>query len=69
MTFFLMMACFLLCRTPHAVVSMTAAFGGKSALSPAAAVIPSFVAKSSAAYNPLIYAFMSGKVCSPKRRR
>ena len=60
--FFLMISCFLLCWTPYAVVSMMVAFGRKSMVSPTVAVIPSFFAKSSTAYNPLIYIFMSRKV-------
>lgn len=63
MMFFLMISCFLLCWTPYAVVSMMVAFGKKSMVSPTMAVIPSFFAKSSTAYNPLIYVFMSRKVC------
>lgn len=61
--FFLMISCFLLCWTPYAIVSMMVAFGRKSMVSPTVAVIPSFFAKSSTAYNPLIYVFMSRKVC------
>lgn len=64
--FFLMISCFLLCWTPYAVVSMMEAFGRKSMVSPTVAIIPSFFAKSSTAYNPLIYVFMSRKVCCSK---
>lgn len=60
--FFLMISCFLLCWTPYAVVSMMEAFGRRSMVSPTLAIIPSFFAKSSTAYNPLIYVFMSRKV-------
>ncbi|XP_077437568.1 opsin-3 [Vanacampus margaritifer] len=59
--FLLMISCFLLCWTPYAVVSMMVAFGSKSMVSPTVAIIPSFFAKSSTAYNPLIYVFMSIK--------
>ncbi|KAF7669908.1 hypothetical protein LDENG_00115380 [Lucifuga dentata] len=59
--FLLMISCFLLCWTPYAVVSMIEAFGRKSMVSPTVAIIPSFFAKSSTAYNPLIYVFMSRK--------
>ncbi|XP_034041454.1 opsin-3 [Thalassophryne amazonica] len=59
--FLLMIACFLLCWTPYAVVSMMEAFGRESMVSPAVAIIPSFFAKSSTAYNLLIYVFMSRK--------
>lgn len=60
--FLLMISCFLVCWTPYAVVSMMVAFGRKSMVSPTVAIIPSFFAKSSTAYNPLIYVFMSIKV-------
>ncbi|KAM9803976.1 opsin-3 [Neosynchiropus ocellatus] len=59
--FLLMITCFLVCWTPYAVVSMMEAFGRKSMISPTVAIIPSFFAKSSTAYNPLIYVFMSRK--------
>ncbi|KAM8852106.1 opsin-3 [Synchiropus picturatus] len=59
--FLLMISCFLVCWTPYAVVSMMEAFGRKSMISPTVAIIPSFFAKSSTAYNPLIYVFMSRK--------
>ncbi|KAK9541869.1 hypothetical protein VZT92_001887 [Zoarces viviparus] len=59
--FLLMISCFLLCWTPYAVVSMLEAFGSKNMVSPTMAIIPSFFAKSSTAYNPLIYVFMSRK--------
>lgn len=62
--FLLMISCFLVCWTPYAVVSMMEAFGRKSMVSPTVAIIPSFFAKSSTAYNPLIYVFMSRKVCN-----
>ncbi|KAG7269731.1 hypothetical protein CRUP_037615, partial [Coryphaenoides rupestris] len=60
--FLLMISCFLVCWTPYAAVSMMEAFGRKSAVSPAMAIIPSFFAKSSTAYNPLIYILMSRKI-------
>ncbi|KAM4607105.1 opsin-3 [Polymixia lowei] len=59
--FLLMISCFLVCWTPYAVVSMLEAFGKKSMVSPTVAIVPSFFAKSSTAYNPLIYIFMSRK--------
>lgn len=68
--FLLMISCFLVCWTPYAVVSMMEAFSRTSVISPTLAIIPSFFAKSSTAYNPLIYVFMSRKVgvsCSPDR--
>ncbi|KAL0178485.1 hypothetical protein M9458_027379, partial [Cirrhinus mrigala] len=59
--FLMMISCFLVCWTPYAVVSMLEAFGRESVVSPTVAIIPSFFAKSSTAYNPVIYAFMSRK--------
>ncbi|NP_001104634.1 opsin-3 [Danio rerio] len=59
--FLMMISCFLVCWTPYAVVSMLEAFGKKSVVSPTVAIIPSLFAKSSTAYNPVIYAFMSRK--------
>ncbi|XP_016417245.1 opsin-3 [Sinocyclocheilus rhinocerous] len=59
--FLMMISCFLVCWTPYAVVSMLEAFGRKSFVSPTVAIIPSLFAKSSTAYNPVIYAFMSRK--------
>ncbi|KAL6101520.1 opn3 [Pungitius sinensis] len=59
--FLLMISCFLLCWTPYAVVSMMEAFGRKNMVSPTVAIIPSFFAKSSTAYNPLICVLMSRK--------
>uniref|UniRef100_A0A3P9HRU1 Opsin-3 n=1 Tax=Oryzias latipes TaxID=8090 RepID=A0A3P9HRU1_ORYLA len=59
--FLLMISCFLVCWTPYAVVSMMEAFGKKSMVSPTVAIVPSFFAKSSTAYNPLIYVFMNRK--------
>lgn len=60
--FLLMISCYLVCWTPYAVVSMLVAFGKQNAVSPTAAIIPSFFAKSSIVYNPIIYGFMSKKV-------
>ncbi|XP_006638720.1 opsin-3 isoform X1 [Lepisosteus oculatus] len=59
--FLLMISTFLICWTPYAVVSMLVAFGKKDIVTPTVAIIPSFFAKSSTAYNPVIYIFMSRK--------
>ncbi|XP_076831550.1 opsin-3 isoform X2 [Brachyhypopomus gauderio] len=59
--FLLMILCYLLCWTPYTVVSMLEAFGKRKVVSPAAAIISSFFAKSSMMYNPVIYALMSRK--------
>ncbi|CAL8359200.1 unnamed protein product [Boreogadus saida] len=60
--FLLMILSFLLCWTPYAAVSMMEAFGRPGAVSPLMAVVPSILAKSSTAYNPLIYVLMSKKL-------
>ncbi|XP_066553111.1 opsin-3 isoform X1 [Amia ocellicauda] len=59
--FLLMISTFLICWTPYAVVSMLVAFGKKQVVTPTVAIIPSFFAKSSTAYNPVIYFIMSRK--------
>ncbi|XP_078503057.1 opsin-3 [Lissotriton helveticus] len=58
---FLMISTFLVCWMPYAVVSLLVATGHSSLITPTAAIIPSFFAKSSTAYNPVIYIFMSRK--------
>ncbi|XP_069463751.1 opsin-3 [Ambystoma mexicanum] len=58
---FLMISTFLLCWTPYAVVSLLVATAHGNLVTPTAAIVPSFFAKSSTAYNPVIYIFMSRK--------
>ncbi|XP_029452653.1 opsin-3-like [Rhinatrema bivittatum] len=58
---FLMIAAFLICWMPYTVVSLLVAYGYGKLITPTVAVIPSFFAKSSTAYNPVIYIFMSRK--------
>ncbi|XP_077201109.1 opsin-3 [Paroedura picta] len=58
---FLMIATFFICWTPYAVVSLLMAYGYGHLITPTVAIIPSFFAKSSTAYNPVIYIFMSRK--------
>ncbi|NXG49652.1 OPN3 protein, partial [Psilopogon haemacephalus] len=58
---FLMISMFLICWMPYAVVSLLITYGYSNLVSPTVAVIPSFFAKSSTAYNPVIYIFMSRK--------
>ncbi|XP_067391881.1 opsin-3 [Emydura macquarii macquarii] len=58
---FLMISTFLICWMPYAVVSLLVASGYGNLVTPTVAVIPSFFAKSSTAYNPVIYIFMSRK--------
>ncbi|XP_066479154.1 opsin-3 [Tiliqua scincoides] len=57
----LMIATFLICWMPYAVVSLLIAYGYDHLITPTVAIIPSFFAKSSTAYNPVIYIFMSRK--------
>lgn len=47
---------------PYAVVSLLVTYGYSNLVTPTVAIIPSFFAKSSTAYNPVIYIFMSRKV-------
>ncbi|XP_053880478.1 opsin-3 [Malaclemys terrapin pileata] len=58
---FLMISTFLICWMPYAVVSLLVASGYGNLVTPTVAIIPSFFAKSSTAYNPVIYIFMSRK--------
>ncbi|XP_054847066.1 opsin-3 [Eublepharis macularius] len=58
---FLMITTFLICWMPYAVVSLLIAYGYGHLITPTVAIIPSFFAKSSIAYNPVIYIFMSRK--------
>lgn len=59
---FLMISTFLICWMPYAVVSLLVTYGYSNLVTPTVAIIPSFFAKSSTAYNPVIYIFMSRKV-------
>ncbi|XP_042296055.1 opsin-3 isoform X1 [Sceloporus undulatus] len=58
---FLMITTFLICWMPYAVVSLLIAYGYSHLITPTVAIVPSFFAKSSTAYNPVIYIFMSRK--------
>ncbi|XP_060609867.2 opsin-3 [Anolis sagrei] len=58
---FLMVTTFLICWMPYAVVSLLIAYGYGHLITPTVAIVPSFFAKSSTAYNPVIYIFMSRK--------
>uniref|UniRef100_A0A8C0B2X9 Opsin-3 n=2 Tax=Buteo TaxID=30396 RepID=A0A8C0B2X9_9AVES len=58
---FLMISTFLICWMPYAVVSLLVTYGYSNLVTPTVAIIPSFFAKSSTAYNPVIYIFMSRK--------
>ncbi|KAM4807950.1 opsin-3 [Rhinophrynus dorsalis] len=54
---FLMILSFLLCWMPYAVVSLLVACGMQNVITPTTAIIQSFFAKSSAAFNPVLYVF------------
>ncbi|NXX45173.1 OPN3 protein, partial [Tricholaema leucomelas] len=56
---FLMISMFLICWMPYAVISLLITYGYSNLVTPTVAIIPSFFAKSSSAYNPVIYIFMS----------
>ncbi|XP_005996890.1 opsin-3 [Latimeria chalumnae] len=58
---FLMISTFLICWMPYTVVSLLVSYGYGSSITPTVAIILSFFAKSSTAYNPIIYIFMSRK--------
>nr|XP_033791409.1 opsin-3 [Geotrypetes seraphini] len=58
---FLIIATFLICWMPYTVISLLVAYGYGKLITPTVAIIPSFFAKSSTAYNPVIYIFMSRK--------
>lgn len=61
-----MITTFFICWMPYAVVSLLMAYGYGHLITPTVAIIPSFFAKSSTAYNPVIYIFMNRKVSIPK---
>nr|DAC74067.1 TPA_exp: C-type opsin [Branchiostoma belcheri] len=56
-----MIACFLVCWTPYTVMALIVTFGADHLVTPTASVIPSLVAKSSTAYNPVIYVLMNNQ--------
>ncbi|MBN3298509.1 OPSP protein, partial [Amia calva] len=55
----IMVTCFLLCWLPYGMVALLATFGRPGLISPEASIIPSILAKSSTAVNPIIYIFMN----------
>uniref|UniRef100_S4RGF9 Opsin-3 n=1 Tax=Petromyzon marinus TaxID=7757 RepID=S4RGF9_PETMA len=58
----LVVATFLLCWMPYAVLALLTAAGNGDLINPATSVIPSFFAKSSIAYNPILYVFLNKRV-------
>ncbi|XP_077989875.1 visual pigment-like receptor peropsin [Glandiceps talaboti] len=57
----LMVACFVICWGPYAVLSLYVAFGNAEKVTTTMAFIPSIVAKSSTVYNPIIYFALNKK--------
>ena len=55
-------ACYLVCWMPYGVVAMMATFGPPGLITPIASVVPSILAKSSTAINPIIYILMNKQV-------
>ncbi|XP_035268967.1 parapinopsin-like [Anguilla anguilla] len=54
-----MVTCFLLCWLPYGIMALLATFGQPGLVTPEASIIPSILAKSSTAINPIIYIFMN----------
>ncbi|KAF6715798.1 Pinopsin [Oryzias melastigma] len=54
-----MVASYLLCWMPYGVVAMLASFGRPGMVPPAATLVPSLLAKTSTALNPLIYVLLN----------
>ncbi|MBN3276061.1 OPN3 protein, partial [Polyodon spathula] len=54
--------CYLLCWTPYGVVAMLATFGKPGLITSTASVVPSILAKSSTALNPVIYILINKQV-------
>jgi c-opsin len=53
---------FLVAWTPYSVFALIEQFGDPSLITPAFAVLPALIAKSSICYNPLIYVGMNSQV-------
>ncbi|XP_053568247.1 opsin-3 [Bombina bombina] len=60
--FLLMICTLLICWIPRSVISLLLTYGYKKQITTTTALIPTFLAKSSAAYNPVINIFMLKKV-------
>lgn len=57
-----MVTAYLLCWMPYAVVALLSSFGRPHLVPPAAALIPSLLAKSSTVLNPVIYVLLNKQV-------
>ncbi|XP_070577984.1 visual pigment-like receptor peropsin [Ptychodera flava] len=55
----LLVACFLICWSPYAILSLYVAFGNADKITPTVAFVPSIFAKTSTMYNPVIYFAMN----------
>ncbi|KAI1891319.1 hypothetical protein AGOR_G00142570 [Albula goreensis] len=54
-----MVVCYLLCWLPYGITALVATFGRPGLVTPEASIVPSLLAKSSTAINPVIYIFMN----------
>lgn len=54
-----MVTSYLLCWMPYGVVAIFASFGRPGMVSPAATLVPSLLAKTSTALNPIIYVLLN----------
>lgn len=57
-----MVAMFLVAWTPYAAFALIVAFGDPTLITPATAVLPALMAKSSICYNPIIYVGLNTQV-------
>lgn len=58
----LMILAFLVAWIPYAVFALVEQFGDPELISPALAILPALIAKSSICYNPVIYVGMNTQV-------
>ena len=58
----LMIFAFLLAWTPYSVFALVEQFGDPDIISPALAILPALIAKTSICYNPVIYVGMNSQV-------
>lgn len=63
----LMVATFLLSWLPYAGLSMLVVFKPDVEISPLVGTVPVYLAKSSTAYNPIIYIYLNKQVNLPQR--
>jgi len=58
----IMVVCYLSCWLPYGIMALIATFGPPGQVTPVASIIPSVLAKTSTAINPVIYVFMNKQV-------